>query len=568
MKTRFFIIIAVLLSYTSSAQLVIDLTTGVSGPAGSPDATWEVKVPGAAVFVPAFISSNQVVFGSGSASPYSTNNCGNWISPYIADGTNHVVRTKASGDAVEPGDYTYRMSFELDTCEVTSAIFNLNRIGADNSVSEVIVNGNSYTFPVVNFSPLATRVLSISPGDLIPGGANVIEFTVNNVSSYTAFMICGNLTINRKNCRDCGALPAFDIVSFNTSKSDCNKRKFINNSTWTGGTPVSYHWDFGDGSTSVLSDPTHAYQYNGTYNVTLTMSAIDENGVCCTETITKQVVINCPCALKPSIAVAEMECVFTFSGSSPFGGTTHPVAWHWDFGDGVVGSGPVVSHEYDENGEYEITLTVVGYNGTECCSKEVKTKIQVDCVKGCEIEVDFSYTTDDENDEIDFTNLYSISGGFGTVNYFWDFGDGFTSTLENPSHAYEVEGDYLVTLTVYSFSKEGCCSEQITLNVHVDYDKIPVLGGNDDGISLGFKPAITMNGSPNPVENQFTMQLTEPVSEKVSYQVINLEGSVLVSGEFDGDTSQKLLLTDLKAGMYILSYTVAGERKQVNFIKK
>ncbi len=106
------------------------------------------------------------------------------------------------------------------------------------------------------------------------------------------------------------------------------------------------------------------------------------------------------------------------------------------------------------------------------------------------------------------------------------------------------------------------------MNVHVDYDKIPVLDGNGDGISFGSRSELNVTARPNPVENQFTMKLNNPVKEKIRYQVLNLEGSVLLAGEFLGDETHKLLLTDLKAGMYILSYVIHGERKQMNIIKE
>jgi PKD repeat protein len=57
-----------------------------------------------------------------------------------------------------------------------------------------------------------------------------------------------------------------------------------------------------------------------------------------------------------------------------------------------------------------------------------------------------SKTTAKEREEIQFYS--KVSGGFAPYSYEWDFGDGATSTGENPTHAYRAEGSYTVSLKV------------------------------------------------------------------------------------------------------------------------
>ncbi|WP_421818089.1 PKD domain-containing protein [Flavobacterium sp.] len=72
---------------------------------------------------------------------------------------------------------------------------------------------------------------------------------------------------------------------------------------------------------------------------------------------------------------------------------------------------------------------------------------------------------------VNFQNLTSIGGGNGTAYYLWDFGDGNTSTLFEPQHAYQAEGDYRVTLRVYN----GCaCSSSYSFNIRVSGEQLVI----------------------------------------------------------------------------------------------
>ena len=70
-----------------------------------------------------------------------------------------------------------------------------------------------------------------------------------------------------------------------------------------------------------------------------------------------------------------------------------------------------------------------------------------------------------------FENHSNIGGGTTVIGYLWNFGDGTSSTDENPYHVYKLGGNYTVTFTVYGKDHDGnCCSETITEPNHVDRD--------------------------------------------------------------------------------------------------
>jgi hypothetical protein len=76
-------------------------------------------------------------------------------------------------------------------------------------------------------------------------------------------------------------------------------RQFFGNITAGSGTRVTgYLWDFGDGVTSTKENPEHVFLNPGTYNVTLTVFGIGENGECCTRKFKTKVTITTDCPQK------------------------------------------------------------------------------------------------------------------------------------------------------------------------------------------------------------------------------------------------------------------------------
>jgi gliding motility-associated-like protein len=121
----------------------------------------------------------------------------------------------------------------------------------------------------------------------------------------------------------------------------------------------------------------------------------------------------------------------------------------WDFGDGETSNQPgAIDHQYDEEGCYDITLTI---SNTAGCSVSV-TQSEMVCAYDYPnalfyIDNDTVLTTDTEVNFINqSTNAYS---------YLWEFGDGTTSLATNPVHVFpETPLDYIVTL--YAYNEAGC----------------------------------------------------------------------------------------------------------------
>ena len=137
----------------------------------------------------------------------------------------------------------------------------------------------------------------------------------------------------------------------------------------------------------------------------------------------------------------------TTSGSAPLavrftdtstGGAT---SWSWDFGDGSMSSVQNPVHVYISPGTYTVTLTARNTHGNDTETKPGYITIAAPLIADFTADV----TTGTAPLTVRFTNL---SSGDGITSWSWDFGDGDTSTAQNPVHTYNNIGTYTVTLTV------------------------------------------------------------------------------------------------------------------------
>lgn len=122
--------------------------------------------------------------------------------------------------------------------------------------------------------------------------------------------------------------------------------------------------------------------------------------------------------------------------------TNTPTSWSWDFGDGGTSTAQNPSHQYTVGGNYTVTLTATNAAGSDA---EVKTNY-ISVNSGAAPVANFSGTptSGDAPLSVSFTDLSSGS----PTSWSWTFGDGGTSTAQNPSYVYNNPGTYNVTLNV------------------------------------------------------------------------------------------------------------------------
>lgn len=252
--------------------------------------------------------------------------------------------------------------------------------------------------------------------------------------------------------------------------------EFINNSVPPPNKPFqnnSFVWDFGDGTPPDTTGPgnmTHTYLSEGVYNVTLAL--IDTNYCNAPEVLTVQ--LRVASQLRARFLVPDSACVpFTavFDNISS-GGMT----FEWDFGDGHTSTDIYPEHTYETDGQFTVTLTAHDPN---TCNTTDDTSMVITVLPLPTAA--FSYMPDKpiENTPHDFTNEST-----GASHYWWDFGDGDTSTAVNPSHQYLRTGTYNVCLIAVSeFGCEDTVCHQVSAIVNPLFDVPSAFSPNGDGIN-------------------------------------------------------------------------------------
>jgi PKD repeat protein len=119
-----------------------------------------------------------------------------------------------------------------------------------------------------------------------------------------------------------------------------------------------------------------------------------------------------------------------------------PTSWTWDFGDGDSSTAQNPEHIYAEPGLYDVTLTVSNLFGSD-----TRTETAYIEVTGPAAPVAY-FDASPRSGLVPLTVEFEDGSAGGPTAWAWDFGDGGTSTAQNPSHEYTTIGTYTVTLTV------------------------------------------------------------------------------------------------------------------------
>ena len=227
---------------------------------------------------------------------------------------------------------------------------------------------------------------------------------------------------------------------------DNETMSFTNTSTLQSGT-MSFLWEFGDGTTSTLQNPTKLYSTFGAYTVKLFVTSdwgyMDSFDV----------VVNVNQLPTADFAVTNAcegtDLAFADQSLLPTG----TPSYDWDFGDGSAhGTGPSTSHQYAVPGNYSITMTVT-INGCP----DSKTKYGTQAPRAVP---SFTSQTSCNNATAKFVNGSTLL--FGTYGNTWKFGDGTTATSLHASHKYSGFGNFDVTLIT---TTDLGCKDSVTNTV-------------------------------------------------------------------------------------------------------
>ena len=285
---------------------------------------------------------------------------------------------------------------------------------------------------------------------------------------------------------------------------------------------TAWSWDFGDGTTSDAQNPTHRYPNGGTFEVTLTVT--DDKGL--TGSVTKTIEVEGPPNQPPTIdainadpanPAVDEDVHFSADITDPDQPAGTPFDYEWDFGDGATSTSANPTHSFAEKKAYTVTLTVTDAQGAEATATKT---ISV----GNEPPVaNFTWTpaTPNTGEEVEFTDTSTDPDTSDTIEeWAWNFGDGATSTAENPVHIYAGPGTYTVTLVVTD-SRGGESAR------------------TDKEITVEGAPRVILLAYPNPASTGVTMAYALPVdATDPVLRIYNLAGRLVREVDLPaGDTT-------------------------------
>lgn len=213
-------------------------------------------------------------------------------------------------------------------------------------------------------------------------------------------------------------------------------------------TPAPFvSWDFGDGQTGGGEQIRHTYAEPGQYTVKLNVgNGCREDST--TATITVLASPDIDFAHSPNLCTQQE--IFFSNNSGPLANLS------WDFGDGQSSTEGNPIYTYPATGTYTVTLSgsVTGTGCADTLSKEItiveapKADIQGMDLEGC----------------APYPARFTAQGSVGDF-FRWDFGDGNTSTDQEPVHEYIASGNYTVQLTVSNM--QGCEADTVISGITV-----------------------------------------------------------------------------------------------------
>lgn len=256
--------------------------------------------------------------------------------------------------------------------------------------------------------------------------------------------------------------------------------------------------DFGDGSAmSSTANAVHTYATPGVYKANLTVAnEVSSDSMLQTITVIQATPLSADFTSNCTEGHRPLSIAFTDAS------TGLPESWSWDFGDGNTSTTQNPVHEYSKDGVYSVKLTVVNSKGSNSTQKTnyitVSTKPPLS---------DFHSNITSGN--IPLTVQFTDTSTESPASWNWNFGDGTSSTEQNPTHTYFSAGTYNVTLVVSNAN--GNTSKTVAITACENGDSSGGSGDSSGGSShsSGGSGGGGAGGSPEPAKNVKVKELSQ-----------------------------------------------------------
>lgn len=454
---------------------------------------------------------------------------GNELSFFFEDNTNGSVDTwrwdfgDGSSSFLQSVQHNYLAPGIYEVCLTIT-----NVCGSDQICQNINVNCSP---PAANFGVQADE-LSVSFDDLTGGIVDSWNWTFGDGNASMeqnpthTFAVPGTYQVCLQIGNTCGENTLCQMITINCSAPQADfslqtNELNVNFNDLSSNNPSNWLWLFGDGQSSTEQNPNYTYAFPGNYTVCLQVSSPCGNTQSC-----QVVTVNCnPPQSDFSIQVDDLDLAFQDNSSGS------PDNWNWTFGDGRSSNEQNPSHTYLFPGNYEVCLTV----NNQCGTTRSCQQITVTCSPP---QANFSTSFNGLNQS--FTD--NSSGD--PTSWGWTFGDGGSSTDENPTHTYNQPGIYTVCLTV----SNTCGGNTNCQQVNIVVNNIDPVGKDKEAITL----------FPNPTKERVFLKFRDFQTQHVQVQLLALSGRQLGNWEWQitsSGTTEVIEVNHLPSALYYLKIT-------------
>lgn len=242
------------------------------------------------------------------------------------------------------------------------------------------------------------------------------------------------------------------VAAFSASPTSGNPPLTVTFTDQSTESPTSWSWNFGDGTTSTIQGPTHTYSSAGVYTVTLIASNSDGSSAPKTATITVTEALKPPVAAfsaAPTTGTPPLTVTFTDQSIGL------PTSWSWNFGDGTNSNVQNPTHTYYGVGTYTVSLIATNSGGSNSSSSIVNVTAVPSIVA--------NFSSNISSGIAPLTVQFNDHSTGNPTTWNWNFGDGATSTEQNPIHTYSKTNTYTVILIVGNANSWNTVTNFITV---------------------------------------------------------------------------------------------------------
>jgi PKD repeat protein len=391
----------------------------------------------------------------------------------------------------KPGSYNVKLIIS-NASEEQATLVQDNYITVEPALIPVPLNPDFTGTPRSGVTPLTVQFNDTSTGphdqwewDFGDGNTSAEQkplYTYNKPGSYNVKLIISNAgeeqaTTTQDNYIIVNPAPIAGelILDFSgTPRSGVGPLTVQFNDTSTGFVePVTYLWDFGDGNSSTDQKPLYTYNHQGSYTVTLNVSqsvgapaSIAKNKYITVEPALIPVPLNPDFTGTPRSGVTPLTVQFNDTSTGPH---DH---WEWEFGDGNKSAEQKPLYTYNQPGSYTVKLIISNASGEQATTvQDNYITVEPAPIAG-ELILDFNGTPRSGISPLTVQFNDGSTGFVEPVTYLWDFGDGGTSTKQNPLYTYNQKGSYTVTLNV---SQAIGAPASIAKNKYITVASIPLI---------------------------------------------------------------------------------------------